>query len=337
MTTRFDTRLRVRALIVLALLSILCNPVSARENRICEYCREPITDNAWIEAEGKFYHSDHFRCDHCDEIIRGSYTRHDGGIYHITCYNEHYALRCSLCGGVIEGRYQQDFWGNSYHEFHDGEADRCQYCGRFISRDLTDGGVKYRDGRIICGLCGVSAVAEADDVAGILAEVASSLAGYGIKTDADDIPVVLVDRHQMAEQRDTDDTRTRGFAKHTRRVTSDGRVTAEYFRIYALHGMPRRALVSTLAHELMHVWLSRHGAENMDRVLTEGSCNYASYLILQQDDSEEARYMIWCLSENDDSVYNEGFRRVSEYVGGAGIAGWLKYLRANAEPPWKNR
>jgi hypothetical protein len=53
-------------------------------------------------------------------------------------------------------------------------------------------------------------------------------------------------------------------------------------KVYILHGMPRIDAIATLAHELTHVWQSVHGRLENDPAFAEGSCNYASYLVLGQ-------------------------------------------------------
>jgi hypothetical protein len=76
----------------------------------------------------------------------------DGKKYHEKCYNQSVALKCDLCGEVINSEYIIDYWGNNYHAYHEDTESRCDYCGRFISGNLSKGGFKYNDGRVICGI-----------------------------------------------------------------------------------------------------------------------------------------------------------------------------------------
>jgi len=98
--------------------------------------------------------------------------------------------------------------------------------------------------------------------------------------------------------------------------------------------MPRAHFVTTLAHELMHVWLFRNAPIEMDDLLCEGSCNYASYLVLKQWQQDDVAYELHTLQDDPDEVYGEGYRRVAEYVSRQGVAQWLEYLRENEQGPW---
>jgi hypothetical protein len=85
--------------------------------------------------------------------------------------------------------------------------------------------------------------------------------------------------------------------------------------------------VSTLAHELTHVWQFMAGRLKNDRALSEGSCNYAAYLVLQHYGGKQTEYAISNIIDDKDEIYGDGFRRVKRFAEENGIAAWLELLR----------
>ena len=98
-----------------------------------------------------------------------------------------------------------------------------------------------------------------------------------------------------------------GFVKHEY-VRIGNLVTDQSFQIHILDGMPRMHYIATAAHELMHVWQYLNGPLGNDPALCEGSCNYASLMVLKQIGGAEADYLIESLRKNSDPVYGEGSR-----------------------------
>jgi len=181
-------------LIAVSLLLVLVSLAVGSDSMRCAGCGKEITEGKWIEAEGLFFHSNHFLCDnckkplktlhyftnnglrydsacyfatiakrcaYCNEPIASEYIIQDGKNYHKRCYDEHIALHCSVCGEVIEGPFLYDQWGNSYHQSHEHEP-RCRYCGRLVTAS-SEGGETYGDGRTVCGLCLKTAVKTPDE------------------------------------------------------------------------------------------------------------------------------------------------------------------------------
>ncbi len=97
--------------------------------------------------------------------------------------------------------------------------------------------------------------------------------------------------------------------------------------------MPRIDAVSTLAHELAHVWQFRAGRLDNDEAFSEGSCNYASFLVLQRYGGRSAEYVIANLVDDRNDIYGEGFRRVRRYADAEGVAAWLERLRDSDRLP----
>jgi hypothetical protein len=98
--------------------------------------------------------------------------------------------------------------------------------------------------------------------------------------------------------------------------------------VYLLNGMPRAQMAATAAHELMHVWQFRNSKLRQDPALSEGSCNFASYLVLRRIGGQDADYVIDGMLTDPDSIYGEGFRRVKAFAEKNGMPAWLRLLKA---------
>jgi len=277
---------------------------------------------------------DVLRCDYCNRLITGEYVVSDGQNYHVDCYESHIAPRCALCGEIIEGEYFEDNWGNLVHAKHKGQVPQCLYCRRFISDQISDGMVRYDDGRIVCGICARNAINDIKRAEHIMEDLQASLAGYGIETRDEDIPLSLVGRNSMPELAQGFHADPLGFAYYEKTTYAGGLITNRSYKIYILNGLPRFEFISSLAHELMHIWLYRNAPIDLDATLREGTCNFAAYLILQDYSGREVQFVIDNLISDPNPVYGDGFRKVKAYTDKNGLSDLLKYLKSHRTPPW---
>jgi hypothetical protein len=351
---------------VFLILSII-SLVGATKQIICAYCDKPIESGEYIKIDGNYYHKNHFlcaycgrpisdqryysvngryydsscyfnavlpKCGYCNLPIEGPYVESGGGYYHKQCYDEHLALRCSLCGGIITGDYIIDDWGNKYHIEHENHDPQCRYCQRFLSATVSEGGETYADGRTVCGICLKSAVNDRDEAEDIISEVGKKMAASGITIDVDKIKLALVDSRQMAKINPDLDEMAQGLTRFEQMSAYFGLVKERRIKIYILDGLPLREFVATAAHELMHAWLYTNGPADMDKMLVEGSCNYAAWLALMDDDSPEAEHIRKRMIAEALPTYGEGFRKVKSWVENNDIPTWLEYLKNNTQVPW---
>lgn len=323
-----------RVVFVTVVVSLLAAAVlSAAQPEIhCKKCGRPITD-AYFQTNGDYYHAECFACDHCGKPINGEYVTHGGKNYHTDCFEREVARRCALCGRGIQGKYLIDFWGNSYHIEHQKEATPCEYCGRFISAITTQGGVKYSDGRTICSICRASAVTNGEEAERITIEVARHLDRIGMNVAPDIIDVHLIGLAEMKEKSGKGSNRLTGFTDFAETRSLFGVSKERKIDVYILYGMPRIDVVSTLAHELAHVWQFLAGRFKNDRALSEGSCNFAAFLVLQKYPGGQTDYVTANIKDDKDKVYGEGFRRVRRFVDENGVAAWLDLLRKKDKFP----
>ena len=84
----------------------------------------------------------------------------------------------------------------------------------------------------------------------------------------------------------------------------------------------------------MHLWQFANAPLENDDQFKEGSCEYASYLYLQNRSELFAEFLIDSKQTNADPIYGEGFRLVFDFVEKNGHYTWLDYLRKNKTAPW---
>ena len=310
------------------------------EHFLCASCGLAIGTSQYYKDNGNYYHPDHYlqqiapKCAYCGQPITGEYVEANGKKYHKDHYQQYVALKCSYCGLTINGDYTKTFWGENYHKYHEGNAIRCDYCGRYISDAATGGGIRYDDGRNICGICKATAIKDFNVAKHLFDEIKKELRLYGVNIQWDEIGLYLVDRNYIAQLSNEPRVieQQTGFTYH-RFETVNGRAVNKKFDIYILRGMPELNFISTAAHELMHVWLYLNAPYEMDKAMSEGSANYASYLVLQNRRANRAKYIIENLNKDRDPIYGDGFRRIKNLVGSLGRHGWLGYISENQRMP----
>lgn len=95
---------------------------------VCASCQQSI-HGRYVQALGKNWHPDCFRCPACGELIgSGSFLHKGGKPYHPDCYHQKFAPRCAGCGQVISGlsiRAMRKHW----HPHH----FVCAHCGKPIA------------------------------------------------------------------------------------------------------------------------------------------------------------------------------------------------------------
>lgn len=305
---------------------------AAGAERKCAVCGEPIT-GAVFETNGVYYHPEHFRCAYCDRPITEKYTSYHGKNYHVDCFRRNIAARCALCGGVIEGEYFEDFWGNAYHLKHKDKAPCCDSCGRFISDSITGGGVRYDDGRYICAICHPESVEDINDILDIIHEVAEHMTDFDMDVDYRGVEVHLIGRDQMKEIAGQHSNSLRGFTDYSEKWRLFGKPQNRKVNVYLLYGMPRMELISTVAHELAHVWQFNQGRFDQDPEFAEGSCNYAAYLVLGMYPGQLSSFFRNTMMKSEDPVYGEGFRRVKRYAEAVGADDWLWRVKQSRRLP----
>ena len=311
--------------------ALVASPLLAQSVRRCASCGQVLLDD-YVEAEGRYFHSHHFRCEYCGKPIASLYVPVEGKFYHGECYQRRFTVMCVVCNKAILEAYQEDYWGNPAHAAHSTDTPACDFCGRFIVRGFVANSVEMPDGRRLCGLCAPTSVTTLDEARELMSTTAAALRKHGIRVATDDIPVLLLPRDRMQMLSHDAEQNVKGFTDYVIAPQADGKWKAETFNIDLLYGMPEIETTYALAHELMHVWLARRGVgrDDQDQALVEGSCSYASFLVMSDLDTRESEFVAHRIQSEPDSVYGGGFRRVKGYVDANGVEAWLKALASGA-------
>ena len=271
-------------------------------------------------------------CDICGKPVEGKGIASGKKSYHPECFRDNVAYTCSLCAKPIMGAYVKDYWQNIYHAAHQQKALQCMYCGRFLGRNLTNGGTRYSDGRIICGLCLKQAVSNIQEADRIVPEIISNLADNGIDVRKAKYKLYLIGRAKLKKLSSSKEPEESGYTSFKGKF-ENGSLKRMDISIFILKGLPKYHFIHTAAHELMHVWLYMNAPQKAVPALKEGSCNFAGYRVLSHYTSEDARYVEHTLFENKDKVYGKGFRDVYNFAQKRGVSALLHYLRNNKRLP----
>lgn len=319
-------------IIIYLFLLFLCAVSLQAQEPICDYCQKKIVHPEYYTVNGKHFHKAHFKCDHCGKRLKGKFQYYHEKFYHLKCYDKYIAIRCALCGlEIIDMRFT-DYWGNKYHSEHrDGVNPRCEYCRRFISEDLSKGGFRLKDGRVVCGICDEMKIPDFEAAMTLMGEVRDTMATLGMEINLDSVALRLVSKDGMAQRNEGKDIGALGLAKSKNLANSRERIGKS--KVYILFGLPRFAFIKVIAHELMHVWMSEHRCVYGTKILREGSCNYAAYLVLQKYDDPYARFEIDGMEGNRNVYYGSGFREVKKFIKDNGVDYWLDYIETNNSLP----
>ncbi len=327
--------LRARAVVAASLLAaLLLTPHGASgagPTVICRACGEVI-EGGYITAGGETYHAEHFVCEICQKPLEENYILRDGKNYHPDCYDQHLALKCDLCGGRIDGRYIRDYWGHAYHESHKGKVPQCAHCSRFISGPLTGGGYEYEDGRSVCGICYKTAIRNESDARRLMEVAAERLASIGMRVNPGKVTLHLSGLPEIRGLAGSASDELRGYTDYSKESFL-GFTVRTRIDVYILHGMPRESALATLAHELTHVWQAERERLDNDEAFSEGSCNYAAYLVVKKEKTPQGEFVLQAMRRSEDEIYGEGFRRVKRFAEENGIREWLRRLAEEGSLP----
>ena len=311
---------------ILFLFFIFFSTVSG-QNLKCNFCNKPITEE-YILVDGKAFHKNHFRCANCYKQIKGEYFKKDGKYYDKECFEKLFMPKCAICGKPINGEYLVDLYGVKIHKYHENSLTKCDNCNRIISEQTTKGGVKYNDGRNICKICYQKRLNSIAEYETSLNRVIKRLANYELTFNRKNISLKIVDLKGLQKV---------SGKKYSKNIKGYTKTKIEFFlgkksfehTIFILNGIPAKYAESTIAHELMHVWINENVDHKLAPQLEEGSCNYVSYTYLKSDYTDDAKDIIKQLKNNPDKIYGDGFRKVYDRFRGRDFDLFLDYLRKN--------
>jgi hypothetical protein len=305
----------------------------------------------YIRAEGLIFHPDCFQCKHCHQRVQGEYVVRQGFVYHPACApgllkkieplpvspptQVTKPLFCTVCQGQLTGKYLYNHWGETAHPQHQGKTThQCSTCHRFLSA-TTQQGIQYGDGRIVCGLCQMTAVTAPDAVEPSRRRVLQMLNTVGFSYIPDYLSIILSDQRRLNQSlKKRAHANSHGLTK-TVEKSVNGVVQYREHSIFILYGLPRIVFEGVLAHELLHVWLNEQpNTRERTPQEIEGFCNLGTACMYQQEDTPLSHYLLERMHKDTDAVYGEGYRMQHQRLT---QIGWDKLREQMQRPaPFKN-
>lgn len=300
----------------------------------CAGCGKPII-KGYIKALGKLWHEEHFVCTKCAKPIGKRFFERNARAYCKDDYLELFGEKCALCHKPITGQVLVDSWGNKCCKRHEGDP-QCFSCGRMIGQNLTGGGVRYKDGRIVCKICRNTAI-DSDDVAqkvftGVQQTLAQTL---DLDLGIDGPTLHLVDQVELdrASPMKRSEIHSAGLTL-TELITINRAESKRSIKgILALAGLPEEHLATVLAHELGHAWLFMSRFPKLPKKVEEGICVLFEAFWLQNLDTPEAAYRLRMLEENEDPIYGKGYRQAKRALSNRSFSRLLDYVKKDQRFP----
>lgn len=297
----------------------------------CAGCKKAITKGKYVNARGKNWHPECFCCVSCGKKLFGaSFYEREGKPWCVSCYEKAFVLHCDVCGVALGSEYKQDVWGNRYCPRHEASPGVCDYCGRVMSKTLTGGGRRYRDGRKVCAVCQASAVSTLGLAESFTAIVRDFFGKRGLALEAA-LPLKLVLPGSMPRGEHGED-RLGTITKlvHTRNGRESGR---EVEAVFVMHGMPAEKFCEVLAHEYGHAWLFMHGYPKLPRQAEEGLAQLFAHTWLAERGTVFSSLLKKAAEENKDEIYGKGLRRALKALRRMGMTELLAYVKIHRDLP----
>ena len=218
---------------------------------------------------------------------------------------------CCICNKPLTGRYLIDVWDNEICEAHlDKDAVHCASCSAFSKREHS-----LTDGRILCKRCFGDAIKPGDSIEKVKTSVIHALYNVGFNDlRIQDVFLEIVSAQRLAEiRKEPINMNFKGFTISN--ITTSRLygilTTSRKFKhnIYFLTHLTNVEFAGTLAHELLHAWLTQNGVK-MPQKQTEGFCNMGAYLMYSSMQGENAKMQLKSLHESPDPIYGDGFREM---------------------------
>ena len=289
----------------------------------CGVCKQPIEGGSrFIVHKGRKLHPSCFSCVECGVALGGNgnagsgaaeHYERDGAVYCADDYRRRFGEECAICRARLLSWIVTDA-GDTYCQKHEKDSPPCHGCGKLVAPN--SGGTDLSDGRVSCKECSRTAVHSQSHAYRLLNEVRTFLNSRGLHNlpENADLNLELLERSELLARNGCGGSHTTGRqptyisshrqvqcplgltqAEETTTVLSgSGRITSRSRTVRAvclLKGLPEEIFVSTLAHELGHVFL--HLSDGFDSMATmpaplaEGICELLAYLWLSEGRGSE--------------------------------------------------
>jgi len=301
----------------------------------CARCRNPVS-GAYLSALSRVWHPSCFRCAGCGAVIEDKrFAVADGEPYHKACYERAFVPPCSICAKPLSKKYLIDEWGNRYCSVHAKKLPSCFACGKLICAELTDGGLRYPDGRMICTPCFHAAVTSAKTGTRLLETVKATMAATGFDFGGTATPLRLTNPRELKQlsRRHTRGRPTLGMARSSKLTRGKRVVERRFEEILIMDGLPEELFSMVAAHELCHAWLFTKGFVDLPLMVEEGLCTLSEALWLSKQDGEMARIRLARLAKSDDPIYGKGYRAARKALERRSLTALLRHVHKTKRFP----
>ena len=284
----------------------------------CFLCKKKI-EGEYMQSNSKPCHKHCYnkhlssKCDFCNLLIKSDdvYYNKDKKKYHDKCYKENILIKCSICKSSITGKYMVDSWDNNYHNSHSNK--NCSSCGRIVSPNTSNGGIKVSENRTICGFCISSTVQTNNEIEDARNSVVLLLKEVGFLKIPDEVPIQIVDKNKICNLTDKNNCKYHQGLTHyeyTYDSKTGKKISEGENSIYILDNLHILDFESTLAHEYLHVWLNINDVKYSDSII-EGFCNLGSALVYKKNPSHFSKLKLEGMFDNDHPDYGLGFVKMN--------------------------
>lgn len=218
--------------------------------------------------------------------------------------------KCDICGNY-PFLPCLDIFGHKVCIKHrkEGTISHCSFCGRFC---LQKNSLMISDGVFCCPRC----IGDIPKDNKELGQMAFSIRNYYKECGLGEIPRFWVNQ-----------------VKYDQLLQREGRVCLAYaekrvdcYDIYLYEGLSRTIYISTLAHEVLHLWLWDHNLDP-EADIREGFCNLGSYMIMKQLKTEDSRFRMRMYERDTDILYGGGFRKMKAIYDKGGWQSVIAFLK----------
>ena len=328
------------------LLACLGAPVQAKGEPICEVCEKKIRADDLIVFDGKNYHKNHRpRCNKCNKALETTaFSRGELRYCSKDCMRLG-APRCKNCGKSInDDNFKQvrrgificdDCWEN--------KLSKCAVCGV----PVAIGGASRADGAKLCGVHALPSNPRVLDP-----NKGAEALNIVLPSGSDSDPIVrdeqLVPYFQLAQAyiiryvsprldisanppalRVEDDTgghvggSTWGLATYQYMKYSGGAAYKYNFVIYILKGLYPQDAMSTLCHEMAHIWHYRNA--NTDGFSKRKMEGFAEWVCYKVNKGLGRDWQMAGLIRKNSEDYRGGLQDYLKIESESGVEGVLRY------------
>jgi hypothetical protein len=220
--------------------------------------------------------------------------------------------------------------------------DSCPVCGRTMTvrRGVALTGEQFCDRHLDqepCALCAMPA-----DAPGLAISLCRRCAATSIRTSADvrrELPTV---KHQLAALGIRTVTPVKvqlASAELLQRIVGNHALGATISRgtsvvdLFVLQDLPLLKFGATVAHEVMHTYMTQNGFGDVPPLVAEGLCQLLAFAWIIRQDGMLAQAERRQIAENPDPIYGDGFRQAYEAVRRVGVRRTLATVKEQHRLP----